>query len=229
MVDRVKVVVLVSADAEWEAVRHLYPTIEKNASPFGEWFVQDVAGNIIFFQGGWGKISASASTQYVIDQWEPDLLVNLGTCGGFDGQIDRGTIILVESTIVYDILEQMDDDLPFLAYYQTNLDLTWLSEPYPVPVRRTLMMSGDRDLVPHEIPLLIERYGAVAGDWESGAIAWVAARNAMRLLILRGVSDLVGGDGGEAYGDYERFKRAARQIMGQLIDMLPLWLERAGL
>ncbi|MBI4639200.1 MAG: hypothetical protein HY731_00795 [Candidatus Tectomicrobia bacterium] len=35
--------------------------------------------------------------------------MNLGTCSGFEGRIEKGTIILVERTIVYDIIEQMLD------------------------------------------------------------------------------------------------------------------------
>jgi hypothetical protein len=37
-----------------------------------------------------------------------------------------------------------------------------------------------------EIPHLKDRHHAAAGDWESGAIAFVAARNGVRRLILRG-------------------------------------------
>ena len=220
------VVVLVSANAEWEAMRLLFPTADYHPSPFGEWFVQSRPYPVIFFQGGWGKISAAASAQYVIDRWQPDLLVNLGTCGGFEGEVERGEVILADQTAVYDIIEQMDDDTPFLAFYATQIDLSWLAEPYPMEVRKTLLVSGDRDLLAGEITFLKERFGAVAGDWESGAIAWVARRNGVRLLILRAVSDLVGSGGGEAYGDYERFKKAAREIMRQLVDALPLWLER---
>ena len=220
------VVVLVSANAEWEAMRLLFPTADYHPSPFGEWFVQSRPYPVIFFQGGWGKISAAASAQYVIDRWQPDLLVNLGTCGGFEGEVERGEVILAEQTAVYDIIEQMDDDTPFLAFYATQIDLSWLAEPYPMDVRKTLLVSGDRDLLVGEIPFLKERFGAVAGDWESGAIAWVARRNGVRLLMLRAVSDLVGSTGGEAYGDYERFKKAARDIMRQLVEALPLWLER---
>jgi adenosylhomocysteine nucleosidase len=220
------VVVLVSANAEWEAIRLIFPTADYHPSPFGEWFVQGGPKPVIFFQGGWGKISAAASAQYVIDRWQPDLLVNLGTCGGFEGEVERGEVILVNQTAVYDIIEQMDDDTPFLAFYATQIDLSWLAEPYPMDVRKTLLVSGDRDLLAGEIPFLKERFGAVAGDWESGAIAWVARRNGVRLLVLRAVSDLVGSDGGEAYGDYERFKQAAREIMRRLVEALPLWLER---
>jgi len=224
----IKVVVMVSADAEWQAIRQIFPTMEMRVSPYGEWFIQDESRGVIVFQGGWGKISAAASTQYVIDRWKPELLVNLGTCGGFEGEIERGTIILVERTAVYDIIEQMDDDLPFLDFYQTEIDLSWLAEPYPLPAVRSLMLSGDRDLVVDEIPILIKRYGAVAGDWESGAIAWVAKRNQTRLLILRGVSDLVGSAGGEAYGNYEGFKQSAREILRRLFASLPDWLDRTG-
>jgi len=218
-------VVLVSANAEWAGVREYYPDVDVQHSPFGEWFQTGNEDGLIFFQGGWGKISAAASTQYVIDRWHPEILVNLGTCGGFDGEIERGAIVLVNRTVVYDILEQMTAALPAQKYYETALDVSWISEPYPLPVTKTLMVSGDRDLVVDEIEMLNQRYGAMVGDWESGAIAWVADRNRVRLLILRGVSDLVGRQGGEAYGNYEQYQIAAREIMHRLIRSLPDWLQ----
>jgi len=97
-----------------------------------------------------------------------------------------------------------------------------------VPVVRTTLVSADQDLDPAAIPSLKAKYGAVAADWESGAIAHVAARNHRRLLILRGVTDLVGVRGGEAYGDIEVFRRATDSVMRKLFADLPLWLQRAG-
>ncbi len=64
----------------------------------------------------------------------------------------------------------------------------------------------------------------MAADWELGAIAWVAKRNGVRSLILRGVTDLVGPGGGEAYGDYDLFIQRTREIMKKLFDQLPKWL-----
>jgi len=174
----------------------------------------------------WGKIAAAASTQYVIDRWKPNLLINLGTCGGFEGEIERGTVILVERAIVYDIYEQMGDSAEHLAHYSTCIDLSWLGEDIPGGVRRALLVSGDRDLFPADIPGLKARFGAIAGDWESGAIAYVAACNEVRCLILRGVTDLVGEQGGEAYGDPEFFAGAAEEVMARLVAALPEWLAR---
>jgi len=228
----IRVVVVISANAEWRAVRSLFSAIEPQPSPLGEWFtVELVVGGhrepVVFFHGGWGKIAAAASAQYVIDRWSPQLLVNLGTCGGFKGEIEKGEIILVERTIVYDIIEQMTDPHAAIAHFSTEIDLAWLGEDYPQAVRLTLLVSGDRDLVIDDIPRLRAEYGAVAGDWESGAIAWVASRNKVRCLILRGVTDLVGADGGEAYdGNLHVFVEGATKILRQLVDALPAWLAK---
>lgn len=227
------VIVLISADAEWRGVRQLYPQADYRSSPYGEWFLggrtpggKSFPQPVCFFQGGWGKVAAAGSTQYVIDRWQPRLLVNLGTCGGFEGAIDRGEIILVEKTIIYDIIEQMGDYDAHIAHYTTECDLSWLQLPYPSAVRRSALVSGDRDLLVEEIPMLKARYGAVAGDWESGAIAFIAQRNGTPFLILRGVTDLVGSSGGEAYGNLSLFEKAAMEILGRLVESLPGWLEK---
>jgi adenosylhomocysteine nucleosidase len=218
------VIVLISANAEWRAVGRLIPGPARQSSPFGEYFLTHLGTEpYLFFQGGWGKIAAAASTQYVIDRWQPKLLINLGTCGGFEGRIERGTILLVEKTIVYDIIEQMGDAQSAIEHYTTAIDLSWLRQSPPLAVRRSLLVSGDRDLLVEEVPRLAAQYEAAAGDWESGAIAWTARRNNTRLLILRGVTDLVGASGGEAYGDLALFEQAAEEVLARLVETLPGW------
>jgi adenosylhomocysteine nucleosidase len=218
-----RIVVLISADIEWRVICELFPDVQYQRSPMGEWFY--AKESVIFFHGGWGKIAAASSTQYVIDRWQPDRLINLGTCGGFEGYIERGQIVLAEKTIVYDIIEQMGDYDEHIDHYSTLINLNWLGNKTPIPVRRALLISGDRDLMAEEIPFLREHFGAIAGDWESGAIAWVAARNDIPILILRGVTDLVGNSGGEAYGNIELFTNACRSVMERLVDSLPGWLD----
>ncbi len=239
-----RVVVLISADSEWQAVKEILAPIAVQSTPLGEHFdLKSDTGThdsvTHFFHGGWGKISAAATTQYVIDRWQPDILVNLGTCGGFEGHVGHGTVILVTKTIIYDIIEQMSDPDEAIAHYTTELDLSWLSDRGPQTVDcdspptangplstvRGLLVSADRDIVAEDIPGLIEKYGAVAADWESGAIAWVAQKNKTKCLILRGVTDLVGAAGGEAYGNIGLFHENTKTVMEGLLDQLPAWLE----
>ena len=219
-----KTVILISANAEWRVVKELYPNLEIQHSPYGEY--ADLTFNlrlVTLFHGGWGKISAAATAQYVVDHFQPELIVNLGTCGGFEGCIERGTIMLVEKTIVYDIIEQMSDSDEAIEYYSTKLDLSFLPHILPSPVLRGLLVSADRDIVSSDIPNLIKKYNAVAADWESGAIAWVAQKNGIKCLILRGVTDLVSTEAGEAYGDYDLFSQRTKEVMRDLFEQFPKW------
>jgi adenosylhomocysteine nucleosidase len=220
--------ILVSAIAEWNAVKPLFPEVHIQHSPYGESFSARIGGHhTTLLHSGWGKISSAGMMQYVIDHDSPDLIVNLGTCGGLAGSVEQGELILVDRTYVYDILELMGD--PDIAtYYASSLDLSWLAEPYPYPVRRGMIASADSDLPPERIPQL-RALGAIAADWESAALAWVAQKNNSRLLILRAVSDMVSEQGGEAYNNIGIFNERAEGIMKQLIGQLPAWLNAVRL
>ena len=146
--------------------------------------------------------------------------------GAAPGRIERGEVVLVERTVVYDIVEQMGDAAEAISAYTTDLDLSWAGTDLPKGVRRGPIVSADRDLLPADIPRLEKQFGAVAGDWESGAIAWTARRNGVPVLILRGVSDLVGEGGSETYGNLAAFEEGSRAVMKRLLDELPFWLTR---
>ncbi len=217
--------VLVSANTEWRAVRAYYPSLSPQETPYGEWLETTVhARQLIVMQGGWGKIAAAGSAQYAIDRWHPARLANLGTCGGLAGAIRRGEIVLATETVVYDIIEQMTDPQSALAHYSTRLDLSWLPQPYPHPVRACRLFSADRDILAGDVRRLRDELCAAACDWESGAIAWVAARNHVPCLILRGVTDLVDEEAGEAYGNVGLFHDEAKKVMTLLLDQLPDWI-----
>ena len=99
----------------------------------------------------------------------------------------------------------------------------WLAEPDPFPVRRGIIALADGDLSPDKIPFLKSK-GAIAADWESASLAWIATKNNARLLILCAVSDLVYEDGVEVYDQIEVFNERANEIMKQLVNQLSGWM-----
>ena len=219
-----KTVVIISANAEWNGVVPLFPAAQIERYPYGECFQATLNElPITFFHTGWGKTSSAAALQHIIDKHNPELVINLGTCGGFAGVVNQGDLILVEQTFMYDIVELMND-LDISDYYTSVLDLSWLAEPEPFPTRRGIIASADSDLPPHKISLLRSN-GAIVADWESAALAWVARKNNTRLLILRMVSDLVSEEGGEAYDNIAMFNERAKAIMKQLVSQIPGWLK----
>jgi adenosylhomocysteine nucleosidase len=99
--------VVVSATAEWQVVKPLFETEAVSASPYGESNLGPE--RVLVFQGGWGKVAAAGSTQYVIDHFNPARLINVGTCGGVEGRIQRFDIVAVQNVIIYDIEEAIGD------------------------------------------------------------------------------------------------------------------------
>ncbi len=220
------ILIIFSANSEWRSAKAYFKKPKIETYPFGEFFQEIInEAQVILLQGGWGKISAAASTQYGIQRWQPEIVINLGTCGGLEGRVERGTIVLAEETIVYDIYEKMGDSQAALAFYSVKLDLSWLNEPFPQPVRRGRLLSADRDILTEDVDGLIEHYDGFAADWESGAIAWVCQKNGTPCLILRGVSDLVNSQAGEAYGAIDIFHQSTQKIISNLLTHLPDWID----
>ena len=214
--------VLISANAEWKTVKPLYPGAALERSPYGEYFYVNVERErVLFFQAGWGKTAAAASTQYVIDHFKPAHLINLGTCGGVEGRIKRFDVVAPERVVIYDIHEAMGDSKEAIEHYSTSLTLP---ANLPIPVVRATMYSADRDVTPQGLREMEEQFKPTAVDWESGSIAWVAKQNHTPLLILRGVTDLVSLTNGEAQGSLALFEQNTSKVMENLVHDLPKWI-----
>ena len=183
--------------------------------------VHNPADTVLFFQGGWGKVAAAWSTQYVIDHFRPTRLINIGTCGGVEGRIKCFDVVVIEKAIIYDIEEAIFDSKQAIAAYSTSL---CLPDRLPVAVVKATMYSADRDLTDAGLRKLDAQHQLVVADWESGAIAWVAHRNATPTLILRGVTDLVNANGAEAQGNPHLFQNNTSRVIQNLIADLPKWL-----
>lgn len=212
--------VLISANVEWRVVKPLFAAAIET-SPYGEYFFANIERErVLFFHGGWGKVAAAGSTQYVIDRFHPARLINLGTCGGVEGRIQRFDVVAVEKVVIYDIAEAMGDSQEAIAAYSTDLPLP---AHFPVPAIRATMYSADRDLTAAGLRELDARYHAIVVNWESGAIAWVAHKNATPLLILRGVTDLVSRDKAEAQGNLQLFQDNTVRVMHNLVGDLAKW------
>jgi adenosylhomocysteine nucleosidase len=218
-------VVIVSANAEWRALlAELKPEAgDLQPSPYGQWFVgklPNVEKPLLFFHGGWGKVDAAASAQWALSKWNPRLVVNIGTAGGFPGRVREGDVVFVTHTIIYDIIERMGSAAEAIQDYTTQLDppppgLSGLVIP-------SAILSADQDIDPRRVPELMRTYNVVAADWESASIARVCKKNNVRVMILRGISDVVDVSGSRTYGNAADFEAQSKKIMLKLLAFLPV-------
>jgi len=198
-------IILVSANSEWKSVLDCLHPERIGSTPFGSAFpAQAGRHQMLFAHGGWGKTASAAACQHLIDLYHPQLIVNLGTCGGLEGYANVGEILLVEETAMYDIVEGMSDYAAAIEHYRT---------------------LADQDIQTQNVDLIANVFQAPAADWESAAIAWTAAKNKTPWLVLRGVSDLVSKEKAEAYHNVELWRERTNQIMADLLAVLPWFLD----
>ncbi len=215
------IVIIISANAEWNAFSKIIRPADNSyrSSPYGKWFPYNIDGHkVIFFHGGWGKIDAAGSAQYVIDEFNPGLVINLGTAGGFPGKISKGDILLVNKAVTYDIYEKMGDSEDAINYY-TSAPAVPVLEPDD-NVKTSSLASADQDLFPDKIDMLNRKYGVIAGDWESSAIAHVAGKNNVKCYVVRGITDIVYPAGSNTYGNYGEFEKETASVMVKLVELL---------
>jgi len=225
------IIIIVSSNSEWKVLLETFTPEELEKSVYSNWFLETSLENtgkhqVIWFHGSWGKIASAGSTQYAIDKWNPELIINIGSCGGFEGLVENDEIVLVEETIVYDLIDRIGESGKSIRDYRTTIDVDWVTNEQIRQCKRVTMATADQDLDPERIEELNSKYGAVVGDWESGAIAWIAERNKTKLIILRGVSDVVGENGNIAYDvDETMFFDGVKRVMDKLIllvnDLVP--------
>lgn len=73
---------------------------------------------------------------------------------------------------------------------------------------------------PGRVDFLSRHYNAVAADWESASIARVCKKNNVKVMILRGITDIVSYNGSRSYGNLEDFKTQTRKTIGKLLNLL---------
>jgi adenosylhomocysteine nucleosidase len=59
----------------------------------------------------------------------------------------------------------MGDSDEAIKHRSTEIGLSWLNNKGLDNLKRSMIVSGDRDLVPLELKNLNQKYGAVIGDW----------------------------------------------------------------
>lgn len=160
---------------------------------------------------GIGKVNAAAGTQYAIDHFSPERIVNLGVAGGLDASMSVGQVYSISKCFQCDFDLSLinhtpkgtvnEYDSPFFeleAYIQNSCPISELSPnscsalaQLPPNLPTAIVSTGDsfvngdpdRDFVYGEM-------GAWLRDMELAAIAHVCKRAGVRCCALKSVSDV---------------------------------------
>lgn len=177
---------------EWRALKEILNTENSLSYPFGEYIPFSVEGkDCIFYNSGSSKTRSSAACQFAIDNWKPDVIFNLGTCGGVNEKLKKLDLIIANKTVQYDCIIRMGKKSSlFYEPFITEINNSWISlDNFHGTIKEGIIATADQDLNEEFLDLL-RAENVLCADWESGAIALVCKLNNIRCCIIRGVTDI---------------------------------------
>lgn len=161
---------------------------------------------IVLLKSGIGKVNAAMSTTLLNDKYPCDFVINIGSAGGFDDQLNIGDIVIGKEIRNYDVdvtaFGYEYGQIPKLpAYFQSDKSLTSIAESCAMhftahKIVKGLIISGDsfmNNLV--QINFIKEKFTRIlAAEMEACAIAQVCYLFKTPFIIIRSISDSVGKD-----------------------------------
>jgi len=176
---------------------------------------------IILAQSGVGKVNAALNTQYIIDTFKPNFIINTGVAGGIDDCLKVGDVVIGTYLVQHDfdvtvlgyakgyMCTGIEKDKPTKYYcdkiliekFQNSLEKNMIKNK----IHQGVIASGDVFVSGKEIKKEINKYfGALAVEMEGCAIAQVATRNKIPFVVVRAISDLADGKVAEYQNEFEK-------------------------
>ena len=147
--------------------------------------------DITLIISGIGKVNSALSTQFLIDNYNIDYVLNYGTCGGLDSNFNVGDIYIVKQAVQFDFdLTEIDKcELGYMEEYDCvffDCKNDYLKQANATGVLATAdQFSEDVNKIK-----TLKNMGCNLKDMEGGAIFQVCKANNKKLLMIKAVSDV---------------------------------------
>ena len=179
--------VVIAAKTEWKTLLEIYNIDDTHLEkyPYGDFYKTKFNNkDVIFFRCGIRKINASGAVQYMIDKFNLEKIIVLGTCAAVNDSFDYLDVLIPERVIDYDgIIRELTDDLPEEVFI--DIPKVKVSLDYQVGVLGT----SDKALVLWEDLKYLTSMQVDASDMETYAICKVAVKNNIDFNVIKGISD----------------------------------------
>lgn len=153
---------------------------------------------------GFGKIDASASTQYLISKYNVEVILNFGVTGAVKSGLKIEDLFIVKNTINYDYDVSCVDPVKKYQYEEfaderipLDEDLIKLVKDIKPDLKEVVCGSGDSFISDMNKKLELSNLGCSLCDMEIAGIARVCFLNKVKCLSIKCISDTLEGDGGD--------------------------------
>ncbi len=174
--------------------------IEKAGRIFNKGNIKDKT--IVSVVCGVGKVNAALCTQAMIDNFNPDIIINSGVSGSLSKEVKILDIVVADKLYQHDVdvtkFGYKLGQLPGLEKEYVETDIEISNKIYDIAklesienqIHKGAIATGDQYIADNDKKVsIIENFSAITVEMESAAIGQVCKINSVPFAILRTISD----------------------------------------
>ena len=169
---------------------------------------------LILLKSGIGKVNAAMTTTILMQEFKPDLVLNVGSAGGFDEELEVGAVVISDEVRHHDVdatvfgyeLGQVPQ-MP--AAYIANKELIELAVQAVEEIGEHqhavgLIATGDSFMSdPERVALVKQQFPAMkAAEMEAAAVAQVCFQYDTAFVVIRALSDIAGKESSVSFDEF---------------------------
>lgn len=227
-----KIGIVVAMEEECEAIESIMTNMEIQEI----YNLRFIVGKIgkkecVLVQSGIGKVNAARTTQVMIDHFKVEYIMNLGSAGAINEQLDIGDILIGKHVVQHDFdITAFGHSKGYITGVGNNIEcnkslITKFEEVIESMPERNykiklgIVASGDifcTDVVMKD--KIRAKFDADVVDMECAAIAQVAYLNSLPFIVVRSISDTPNGKNASTFD--ENLKLASKRCANILKEFL---------
>lgn len=170
---------------------------------------------------GIAKVNAALCTQVMIDNFQPDCIINTGIAGGMNSSVKVCDIVISTEVLPHDLdLHFLKDYPPYCGIFRADDGLIETAEKvcseFSVKSFRGRIVSGEAFISSNEAKNnILEKFDPYAVDMESAAVGHCCYLNKLPYVSVRCISDNADDEGAMSFDEFEKIaaKRVAEIVL----------------
>lgn len=188
--------------------------------------------NIVLVESGVGKVNAARTTQVLIDNYKIDAVINVGSAGSANHELQIGDIVIGKTLVQHDfditafghpkgyisnVGERIKSDENLIKSMEQTIENLQNKE---FKIKIGTIASGDIFCTEPKMKEKIrDKFNADAIEMEGAAIAQVCKLDNMPILVIRSISDSPNGNNNITFDQYlETASKRCAEILSQFFN-----------
>lgn len=210
-----KIAVIGAMEQEVEALRLAIENPTTTVIANSEFTEGTYAGHeVVLLKSGIGKVNAAMSTTILLQHFKPDAVINTGSAGGFDAELEVGAVVISDEVRHHDVDVtafgyEMGQVPQLPAAFTTDTKLRKLAEEAVAELGQHqfatgLIATGDSFM---NDPVRVENVRThfphmKAAEMEAAAVAQVCHQFDVPFVVIRALSDIAGKESSISFDEF---------------------------